>query len=179
MDVQDGFGHEETHGMWEPPGVEEAHASADDGSGSAAGYDGPSTGHEESGGAADPGSGAGAGGSPAPGTDGGSTSGTMTVEIEGQTRELPAEKDYTGDGRPDAAAETPDGKVIVFADTEDNATGAAGPDGKADEAYIVDKQTGRVIGAAHVDPRTGEWVDDADADGPSAVSATPDGETGS
>jgi hypothetical protein len=99
------------------------------------------------------------------GDDGGGTSGsgTMTVEVDGQTRELPAEKDYTGDGRPDAAAETPDGKVIIFADTEDNETGAAGPDGRADEAYVVDKSTGSVLGAAHLDPRTGEWVDDADA----------------
>jgi hypothetical protein len=102
------------------------------------------------------------------GDDGGGTSGsgTMTVEVDGQTRELPAEKDYTGDGRPDAAAETPDGKVIIFADTEDNETGAAGPDGRADEAYVVDKSTGRVVGVAHVDPRTGEWVDGVD---PSAV----------
>ena len=55
--------------------------------------------------------------------------------------------------------ETTDGRVIVFSDTEDNETGAAGPDGRADEAWIVDKSTGRVVGAAHVDPGTGEWVD--------------------
>jgi hypothetical protein len=83
----------------------------------------------------------------------------MTVDLGGRTRELPAERDYTGDGRPDAAAETADGKVVVFADTEDNDTGAAIPDGRADEAYVVDKQTGRVVGAAHRDPRTGEWVE--------------------
>jgi hypothetical protein len=109
-----------------------------------------------------------------PAAEGGSSPGTMTVEVGGETRELPAERDYTGDGRPDAATETPDGRVIVFADTEDNATGAAVPDGKADEAYVVDKQTGRVIGAAHLDPRTGEWVDGADPSG-SAPSAGSDG----
>jgi len=85
--------------------------------------------------------------------------GSMTVEVDGETRQLPAERDYTGDGLPDAATETADGRVIVFADTEDNESGAAGPDGRADEAYVVDKQTGRVIGAAHVDPATGKWVD--------------------
>ena len=106
-----------------------------------------------------------------PGGDGDGTSGTgsMTVEVDGQTRELPAEKDYTGDGRPDAATETSDGKVVIFADTEDNATGAGAPDGKADEAYIVDKQTGRVLGTAHVDPKTGEWVDGVDPAGTPAV----------
>ena len=45
---------------------------------------------------------------------------SMTVEVGGTNRRLPAEHDYTGDGRPDAAVETPDGTVIVFADTEDN-----------------------------------------------------------
>ncbi len=95
----------------------------------------------------------------------------MTVDVGGETRELPAERDYTGDGRPDAAAETKDGKVIIFADTEDNQTGAAGPDGRADEAYVVDKQTGRVVGTAHVDPQTGEWVEGMDTDGSPAVPA--------
>ena len=81
------------------------------------------------------------------GTEAGTTTGggSMTVEVDGQTRDLPADKDYTGDGRPDAATETSDGKVIIFADTEDNETGEAGPDGKADEAYIIDKQTGQVV----------------------------------
>ena len=95
----------------------------------------------------------------------------MTVDVDGQTQQLPAEKDYTGDGQADAAVETKDGKVIVFADTENNETGAAGPDGKADEAWIVDKSTGKVVGAAHVDPQTGEWVDGVDTDGPSSVPA--------
>jgi hypothetical protein len=95
----------------------------------------------------------------------------MIVDLGGETRELPAERDYTGDGRPDAAAETRDGKIVVFADTEDNRTGAAGPDGRADEAYVVDKETGRVVGAAHVDPRTGEWVEGVDTDGTPAVPA--------
>src|SRR6266566_5290980 len=90
---------------------------------------------------------------------GADAAGTMTVTVAGETRELPAEKDYTGDGQPDAAAETSDGRVIVFSDTEDNETGAPGPDGRADEAWVVDKHTGRVVGAAHVDPDTGEWVD--------------------
>jgi hypothetical protein len=84
--------------------------------------------------------------------------GSMTVDIDGTTRRLPAEHDYTGDGLPDAAVETPDGRVIVFSDTEDNETGAAGPDGRADEAWIVDKSTGRAIGTAHRDPDTGGWV---------------------
>jgi hypothetical protein len=95
--------------------------------------------------------------------------GSMTVEVDGLTRRLPAEHDYTGDGRPDAAVETPDGTVVVFADTEDNATGAPEPDGKADEAYVVDKRTGRVIGAAHLRPGTGEWVDDDGAPAPPAA----------
>jgi len=93
----------------------------------------------------------------AAGTGTGTGTGTMTVEVDGRTRELPAKHDYTGDGRPDAVIETPDGTVIVFADNEDNVTGDPRPDGRADEAYIVDKSTGQVVGAAHVDLRTGEW----------------------
>jgi hypothetical protein len=85
----------------------------------------------------------------------------MTVEVGGRIRQLPAEHDFTGDGLPDAAVETGDGRVIVFADTEDNATGAGGPDGRADQAYVVDKATGRVVGAAHVDPGTGAWIDES------------------
>lgn len=84
--------------------------------------------------------------------------GAMTVEVGGTTRRLPAEHDYTGDGQPDAAVETPDGTVVVFADTEDNETGEPGPDGRADEAYVVDKRTGRVLTAAHLDPGSGSWV---------------------
>jgi hypothetical protein len=49
--------------------------------------------------------------------------------------------------------------VIVFADTEDNETGAAGPDGRADQAYVIDKRTGQVVSTAHLDPATGSWVD--------------------
>ena len=49
--------------------------------------------------------------------------------------------------------------MIVFADTEDNETGAAAPDGRADEAYVVDKRTGQVVSAAHLDPASGTWVD--------------------
>jgi hypothetical protein len=160
MDVHDGLGPDHADGtqtMWEPPGYD-ADAGHTDTAPDA--YDGQDT----SGGYEDSGSG---GYEP----DGGSGehAGTMTVEVEGQTRELPAERDYTGDGQADAAVETSDGKVIVFADTEDNETGAAGPDGKADEAYIVDKETGQVVGTAHVDPSSGGWVDGADPDGPSAV----------
>jgi hypothetical protein len=99
--------------------------------------------------------------------DDASSAGTISVEMRGQTRDLPAGKDYTGDGRPDAVAETPDGQVVVFADTEDNESGAATPDGKADEVYVVDKATGRAVAAAHLDPDSGTWVDSADPDGPS------------
>ena len=114
-----------------------------------------------------PGSAAGSASGSASGDTGGTEgSTTMTVEVEGETRQLPAEHDYTGDGRPDAAVETEDGKVIVFADNEDNATGAARPDGRADEAYIVDKSTGQVVGAAHIDPATGTWIEGPDPDGP-------------
>ncbi len=175
MDVHDGLGPEHTDGtqtMWEPPGYD----AGDTGSTDPSGYDGydagsgsdsagggydDSTGSGDTGGGAEDGSGA--------GTDTGSGAGTMTVEVDGETRELPAEKDYTGDGKADAVVETPDGKVIVFADTEDNATGDAGPDGKADEAYIVDKSTGKVVGAAHIDPSSGSWVEGTDSSGPSAV----------
>lgn len=145
MDVHDGLGDGGERGLWEAPGFE----------------DEPRTGAVEAG-PADPSSNDG---------PGGPEGGSMTVEVDGETRQLPAERDYTGDGRPDAAAETADGKVIVFADTEDNETGAAGPDGRADEAYVVDKQTGRVLGAAHVDPRTGEWVEGVDTAGSPAVPA--------
>jgi hypothetical protein len=85
----------------------------------------------------------------------------MTVEVGGRIRQLPTEHDFTGDGQPDAAVETGDGRVIVFADTEDNTTGGGGPDGRADQAYVVDKATGRVVGAAHVDPGTGAWIDES------------------
>ena len=88
-----------------------------------------------------------------PGTD------SMTVEVDGTSRQLPAKHDYTGDGQPDAAVETADGTVIVFADTEDNETGAAGPDGRADQAYVIDKRTGQVVSTAHLDPASGVWVD--------------------
>jgi hypothetical protein len=91
-------------------------------------------------------------GEPEPGSE------SITVDLGGTSRRLPAEHDYTGDGRPDAAVETPDGTVVVYADTEDNETGAAGPDGRADGAYVVDKRTGRVVSAAHLDPGTGAWV---------------------
>ena len=91
----------------------------------------------------------------------------MTVDLEGRSRRLPAEQDYTGDGRPDAAEERPDGTVVVFADTADNETGAPDPDGRADEAYVVDKRSGRVIGAARLDPETGEWVDEREGGGAS------------
>jgi hypothetical protein len=84
---------------------------------------------------------------------------SMTVEIGGTSRRLPAEHDYTGDGRPDAAVETEDGTVIVFADTEDNQTGAAEPDGRADQAYVIDKRTGQVVSTAHLDLASGTWVD--------------------
>jgi hypothetical protein len=100
--------------------------------------------------------------------------GTMIVRTGGETQRLPATKDYTGDGLADAAVETKDGQVIVFSDTEDNDTGAPGPDGRADEAWVVDKATGRVIGAARVDPETGEWVDGlgtADPSGPGSGSS--------
>jgi hypothetical protein len=93
--------------------------------------------------------------------------GFMTVDVEGKSRRLPAEHDYTGDGRPDAAVERPDGTVVVFADNADNETGAPNPDGRADEAYVVDKRSGRVIGAAHLDPETGEWVDEPEGGGTS------------
>jgi hypothetical protein len=84
---------------------------------------------------------------------------SMTVEVGGTSRRLPVEHDYTGDGLPDAAVETADGTVIVFADTEDNETGAPGPDGRADEAYVIDKRTGQVVGTARLDPASGAWVD--------------------
>jgi hypothetical protein len=84
---------------------------------------------------------------------------SMTVEIDGTSRRLPVEHDYTGDGRPDAAVETTDGTVIVYADTEDNETGAAGPDGRADQAFVIDKRTGQVVSTAHLDLDSGTWVD--------------------
>lgn len=176
MDVHDGLGTDGAHTMWEPPGYDESGAGAEHTSG----YDGydDSTGHDAAGdyddstGSSDSTS---ADTTDAAGTDSGSGgtegSSTMTVEVDGHPQRLPAEKDYTGDGQADAAVETADGHVIVFSDTENNETGAAGPDGKADEAWIVDKATGKVVGAAHVDPRTGEWVDGADTDGPSSVPA--------
>jgi hypothetical protein len=143
--------------MREPEGYDETPAAVpDQGDTDTSGYDGGGTYRAPEGGSTDPSD----RGHDDPSPDGDTSGpGTMRVQVDGQARELPAEKDYTGDGRPDAAAETSDGKVIIFADTEDNETGEAGPDGRADEAYVVDKSTGRVVGAAHVDPRTGEWVD--------------------
>jgi hypothetical protein len=155
MDVRDGV-----DGPQEPTPAETAAGTADNPPAGTAG----GTPAETAAGTADNPPAETAGGTPAETGDGGA----MTVEVDGRTRRLPAEHDYTGDGRPDAAVETPDGTVVVFADTEDNATGAPGPDGKADEAYVVDKRTGRVIGAAHVRPGTGEWVDDDGAPAPPA-----------
>jgi hypothetical protein len=96
------------------------------------------------------------------GSDGGSGAGSMTVEVDGQSRVLPSTHDHTGDGHPDAAVQTEDGRTIVFSDTHDNSTGAPGPDGTADEAFILDS-SGHVVGAAHIDPNTGEWVDGTEA----------------
>jgi hypothetical protein len=186
MDVHDAPGGGGAHGMWEPEGYdptyggsaasgtdESATTSGSDGSPRSAGPGYEDSGHDTSGDSSGGGDESSGGYGDPSGTDdsgnGSSSPGTMTVEVDGQTRELPAEKDYTGDGRPDAVAETPDGHVIVFADTEDNQTGSVGPDGRADEAYVVDKATGRVIGAAHVDPGSGGWVDGADTDGSSAA----------
>ena len=107
----------------------------------------------------------------AEGRPGGEPATPMTVEVDGVTQRLPAEHDYTGDGRPDAAVETPEGTVIVFADTEDNETGAPGPDGRADEVYVIDKRTGQVVSAAHLDPESGSWVS---TDGDPADGAHPD-----
>jgi len=164
MDLHDGLGDGGEQGRWEPAGFDSEPAAAAPEEGAA-----DPSGHAGSGGYDDAGT--------APGDS--AASGTMIVEVEGETRELPAERDYTGDCRPDAAAETSDGRVIVFSDTEDNETGAAGPDGRADEAYVVDKATGRVVGAAHVDPRTGEWVEGVDSDGSPAAPSSTGGEVDS
>jgi hypothetical protein len=154
MDLHDGLGDGGEQGRWEPSGLEAdpAATAPDDGTADTRGHDG-------------------AGGDDDAGTGSGDSAagGTMIVEVDGETRELPAERDYTGDGRPDAVTETPDGRVIVFTDTEDNETGAAGPDGRADEAYVVDKATGRVVGAAHVDPASGKWVEGMDTGRPTAA----------
>ena len=185
MDVHDSLGTdgtEPTQTMWEPPGYDADSSTGTDPNG----YDGYDDGTDAGGSTDDGSTGAGDGSGTAGdggtagttdggtdgGTEGGATDGTMIVEVDGETRELPTERDYTGDGKPDAMVETADGKVIVFADTENNETGAAGPDGKADEAYVVDKGTGQVVGAAHIDPDSGTWVEGTDADGPSAVGST-------
>jgi hypothetical protein len=192
MDVHDGLGDGGERGLGEPPGLaeEDGSGAADDGAtgpadpsgdDGAGGYDaGPAAGSSSAGsssagsssagssGAGSSGagsSGAGSSGAGSSGADGSPDGGSMIVEVDGEARQLPAERDFTGDGRPDAAAETPDGRVIVFADTEDNETGAAGPDGRADEAYVVDKRTGKVVGAAHIDPASGQWVEEMDPDG--------------
>ena len=163
MDLHDGLGDGGEQGRWEPPGFgsETAPTAADDGIADPSGYDG--SGGDGSGGYEDAGGDTGT----VPGEA--AARGTMIVEVDGEKRELPAERDYTGDGRPDAAVETPDGRVVVFSDSADNETGAAEPDGRADEAWIVDKSTGRVVGEAHVQPGTGGWVDgDAGAGGGSS-----------
>jgi hypothetical protein len=105
------------------------------------------------------------------GSEGSEGSGSMTVTVDGETRTLPTSHDHTGDGNPDATVQTSDGRTIVFTDTHDNATGAVGPDGKADEAFVVDS-SGHVVGAAHVDPATGEWVDGNETGNPSADTST-------
>jgi hypothetical protein len=152
---------EGTHTMWEATGVGDSGTISgtdhglDDLAGGALGRHGqahdtePATDHDSA-----------SGGSSSGEASGGS--GTMTVEVDGQTRTLPTTTDYTGDGRPDAAVETPDGNVIIFTDTENNTTGNASPDGKADQAFIINTQTGTVEGTAHIDPHTGEWVDGQD-----------------
>src|SRR5918993_357447 len=122
MDVQDSLGTDGADAGRtppEPPGHDPHSGAASDrhghdrhGDGSATGTndgsteDGPIGGYEER-----------------ASTDGG----TITVEVDGRARELPAERDYTGDGQADAVVETADGKVIVFADTENNETGDGGP----------------------------------------------------
>ena len=180
MDHHDGLGDGGGQGTWETPGSdsEPAAAAPEEGIADPSGYDG-SGGYDDAGGDTGGDTGTDSGDDTATDSGDSAAGGTMIVEVDGETRELPAERDHTGDGRPDAMAETPDGRVIVFADTEDNETGAAGPDGRADEAYVVDKRTGRVVGAAHVDPRTGEWVEGADAGGPPAVPSSTGGEVDS
>src|SRR4051794_31937622 len=135
MDVHDGLDADGTHGVWGPPGYDGPSASTGEdthrysGTGhSAGGYDDATTGSGDAADSADgstagstsfavasPSSGSAASGSASGDADGTEGSTTMTVEVEGETRQLPAEHDYTGDGRPDAAVETEDGKVIVFA----------------------------------------------------------------
>ena len=175
MDVHDSLGADgtdATQSMWEPPGYDANSSTASDPH-AYDGYDDASPGGTTGG----TDGGTAQGGATGDGADGGPAGGTMVVEVDGRTRELPAERDYTGDGKADAAVETADGKVIVFADTENNETGDGGPDGRADEAYVVDKATGQVVAAAHIDPDSGTWVEGTDADGPSAVGRT--GEAGS
>jgi hypothetical protein len=158
------------HTMWEGPGYhapEDSGTAVDTGglSGDSTAFDGShDTGHDSGSDGSTDGS---VDGQETGGTEsGGSGGGSMTVTVDGETRTLPTSHDYDGDGHADAAVETSDGRLIVFTDTHDNSTGADGSDGKADEAYILDK-SGHVVGAAHVDPSTGEWVD-----GPGADAAT-------
>ncbi|HVQ95356.1 MAG TPA: hypothetical protein VMU51_30285, partial [Mycobacteriales bacterium] len=145
MDIHEIAPDESTHTMWEPPGSgygEESGVSADHGLDDTTGLDGP--GHDTPGQddttSPDGGPDAAPGGTDSTdstggqstGSDsGGTNTGSMTVEVEGQSRTLPTSHDYTGDGRPDATVQTEDGKLIVFADTDNNTTGDGAPDGKA------------------------------------------------
>src|SRR5215207_195307 len=119
MDVHDSLGTERTDGTrstGEPPGREADSATA---TGSTA-HDGHAGGIGASGDSETTRMGDAVGGQGSTPSDNVDTSGTgtMIVEVDGRTRELPAEHDYTGDGKADAVVETPDGKFNDTANTE-------------------------------------------------------------
>jgi hypothetical protein len=102
------------------------------------------------------------------------SSGTVSIVVDGQ--------EYTEAGTPDSSGaleadvHLPDGDTVQAIDTDH--------DGQADHAIIYDS-SGNPIDAQHVDPSTGEWIDDAPGgsgsggtDGTDPTDGTDSGATG-
>lgn len=77
----------------------------------------------------------------------------ILVEAGGQSNELEATIDVDRDGVSETAVVNgADGTQIAFSDTDG--------DGAADRAAVFDP-SGNLVGTAHFDPASGDWVDDA------------------
>lgn len=85
----------------------------------------------------------------------------IELDADGRSVRLDTTVDTDHDGRGDTAiVDSGDGSRVAITDTDH--------DGKADEAALVDS-SGHVVDTAHIDPRTGEWVQGSDSHTPYGV----------
>lgn len=92
-------------------------------------------------------------GSGSDGTDGttetSGSAGTVSIMVDGHTYTEPGEID--SEGYNEAQFQLPDGDTVIAADADH--------DGQADIA-VVENPSGQVIDQQHVDPTSGQWIDD-------------------